>query len=321
MIVTLTPNPSIDATLEVSALQRGGVNRTLSAHREAGGKGINVSLACTAAGRDTLAIAPCSASDPFSLMCRNAGIPLKSVPIAGSIRTNTTVTEPDGATTKINESGPRLSDDEIERVRDVLIATVAESRAEAVVMAGSLPPGAPSSWYVTLATAVRKACPSAVIAIDTSDTPLRVLGEQLSTAAPDVIKPNSHELAQLTGSNGDALEALAIAGDYSAIVEHTRTLNHAGVKEVLLTLGSAGALLVTATDTWVATPPEVNVRSTVGAGDSTLAGYIMARAEGRELPECLRCGVAYGAAAVAKPGTGIPSAGEVDTSRTHVQAL
>ena len=321
MIITLTPNPSIDATLEVTALQRGGVNRTLSAHREAGGKGINVSHACTAAGRDTLAIAPCATADPFSLMCRNAGIPLKTVPIRGAIRTNTTLTESNGETTKINESGPQLSAEEIDRVRDVLIATVAETRAEAVVMAGSLPPGAPSSWYVSLATAVRKACPSAVIAIDTSDAPLRALGAQLSTAAPDVIKPNSHELAQLTGSDNDEFEALAAAGDYGTIIEHTRSLTDAGVKEVLVTLGPAGALLVTATDAWVATPPAVDVRSTVGAGDSTLAGYIMARAEGRELSECLRNGVAYGAAAVAKPGTGIPSLADVDTSHTQVKAL
>ncbi|MCT1426287.1 1-phosphofructokinase family hexose kinase [Corynebacterium sanguinis] len=321
MIITFTPNPSIDATLELDSLERGGVNRTITAHREAGGKGINVSHACTNAGRDTLAIAPCGPSDPFTLICRNAGIPLKGIPISGAIRTNTTLTERDGSTTKVNETGPLLRDDDVTRITDVLISTVAETRADAVVMAGSLPPGAPPSWYATLAQAVRMACPGAVVAIDTSDAPLAELGKNLADAKPDVIKPNAFELAQLTGADGDALERQAASGDYRSIVVHARKLISDGVKEVLVTLGSAGACLVTATGAWAATAPPMTTRSTVGAGDSALAGYIMARVEGADPSECLRRGVAYGSAAAAKPGTGIPSPDEVDTVNTHVVAL
>ncbi|EEI16767.1 1-phosphofructokinase family hexose kinase [Corynebacterium lipophiloflavum] len=321
MIITFTPNPSIDATLELDFLERGGVNRTISAHREAGGKGINVSHACTNASRDTLAIAPCGPTDPFTLICRNAGIPLKGVPIAGAIRTNTTLTEGDGSTTKVNETGPQLRDEDVARISDVLISTVAETRADAVVMAGSLPPGAPLSWYSTLAQAVRKACPGAVIAVDTSDAPLAALGRQLRAASPDVIKPNAFELAQLTGADGDALERQAASGDYRSIVHQARKLISDGVKEVLVTLGSAGACLVTATGAWAATAPPMTTRSTVGAGDCALAGYIMARVEGAELNECLRRSVAYGSAAAAKPGTGIPTPDEVDTANTHVVAL
>lgn len=321
MIVTFTPNPSIDATLDLRAFERGGINRTLSARREAGGKGINVSHACSTAGRDTLAIAACGPADPFSLICRTSGIPLMAVPISGAIRTNTTLTESDGTTTKINETGPRLDDSDIARIADVLISTVAQTRADAVVMAGSLPPGAPDSWYVTLAAAVRKACPGAIVAIDTSDAPLRALGTNLKTASPDVIKPNSHELAQLTGGDGADLEARAAAGDYNDLVSRARWLTGAGVREVLVTLGRAGACLVTPTQAWAAAPAAVTVRSTVGAGDSALAGYIMARTQGEDLPDCLRHSVAYGSAAVAKPGTGIPSPDEADTAGIRVTAL
>ena len=105
------------------------------------------------------------------------------------------------------------------------------------------------------------------------------------------------------------------------MVRHARKLISDGVTEVLVTLGSAGACLVTATGAWAATAPPMTTRSTVGAGDSALAGYIMARVEGADPSECLRRGVAYGSAAAAKPGTGIPSPDEVDTVNTHVVAL
>ncbi|QPK82510.1 1-phosphofructokinase family hexose kinase [Corynebacterium qintianiae] len=321
MIITFTPNPSIDATLELDSFEKGGVNRTISARREAGGKGINVSHACANAAHDTLAIAPCGPTDPFSLLCRNAGIPLRAVSIEGAIRTNTTLTEHDGETTKVNETGPMLSDDDVERITDVLVATVAESRTDAVVMAGSLPPSAPAEWYAILAARLRKACPGAVIAVDTSDEPLISLGKHLTTAAPDVIKPNAFELAQLTGADGEQLEDQAARGDYTEIVRSARELVHAGVREVLVTLGASGACLITRDAAWAATPPPVTPRSTVGAGDSALAGYIMARVAGEELPDCLRRSVAYGSAAAAKPGTGIPAPDEIDLENTLVVSI
>ncbi|AWB84166.1 1-phosphofructokinase family hexose kinase [Corynebacterium liangguodongii] len=321
MIITFTPNPSIDATLRLEVLSTGGVNRTVSAQREPGGKGINVSHACAKARCDTLAIAPCGPADPFTLICRNSGIPLKSVPISGPIRTNTTLTEADGTTTKINETGPLLSGQDIERIADTLIATVAESRADAVVMAGSLPPGAPPEWYATLAMSARKACPGALIAIDTSDDPLLRLGARLEQAAPDVLKPNAFELAHLTGADGALLESQAARGDFSRVVSAARELTDSGVKEVLVTLGAAGACLVTAEGAWAASPPPVAEVSTVGAGDSALAGYVMARVGGAPPAECVRRSVAYGSAATAIPGTGIPAPGDIDLARTEVVAL
>ena len=140
MIITLTPNPSIDATLNVDAVARGEVVRATDARREAGGKGINVANAVALAGKDTLAIAPCGPHDPFISAVERARIPFAPVPIQSNVRTNTALTEPDGTTTKINERGAELSGEEQRGVEKQLLDHA--RNADAAVLAGSLPPGA-----------------------------------------------------------------------------------------------------------------------------------------------------------------------------------
>lgn len=319
MIITLTPNPSIDATLNVDAVARGEVVRATDARREAGGKGINVANAVALAGKDTLAIAPCGPHDPFISAVERARIPFAPVPIQGNVRTNTALTEPDGTTTKINERGAELSGEEQRGVEKQLLNHA--RNADAAVLAGSLPPGAAPDWYAELVASLRKASPDLVIAVDTSDAPLQALGRKLDGAAPTIMKPNSFELAQLTGADGHELEAAAERGEYDAIIAAARALVKRGVQEVLVTLGGAGACLVTANGAWAASAPPITVRSTVGAGDSSLAGYVMARVEGLEPADCLRRAVAYGSAAASMPGTGIPSPSDLDVERTKVFRL
>lgn len=315
MILTLTPNPSIDATLAIDQLERSAVVRATSARREAGGKGVNVAHCAHKAGHTTLAIAPCGINDPFELAVRGIGVEFAPVRINGHVRTNTALTEPDGTTTKINERGPELSSADL----DAIVASLElhARDAQAIVLAGSLPPGAPDDYYVQLVQAAR-AVTDAPIAVDTSDAPLVALGAHLADGAPDVMKPNAFELAQLTNTNGEELEASALSGDFSNVVGAARDLIARGAQELLVTLGGAGACLVTVDGAWGATPPPIEVRSTVGAGDSSLAGYVMARVDGLEPAECLRRAVAYGSAAAALPGTGLPAPDELDLDRTTV---
>lgn len=114
MIVTVTLNPSVDRTLELATLVHGRVNRAVDAHLDPGGKGVNVSRALVANGADTRAILPCGGDEGDQLvrLLRAEGVSLTAVPIAGRTRSNVTLVEPDGTVTKINESGPRLSDAE-----------------------------------------------------------------------------------------------------------------------------------------------------------------------------------------------------------------
>jgi len=139
------------------------------------------------------------------------------------------------------------------------------------------------------------------VAVDTSGAPLVALAERLEVAAPDLMKPNGEELASLTGSDPEAVEA-----DPTAAAKAAQVLLDGGVGAVLATLGANGAVLATREGAWHATPPPTTVVSTVGAGDSSLFGYLLADLRGGSPVDRLRMAVAYGSAAAGLPGTTIP---------------
>lgn len=320
MILTLTPNPSIDATMQLdSELRRGHVQRPSSVTQVAGGKGVNVAHAMLLADKPALAVFPADSNDPFVALTRQTGIPFHAVPVDEGVRINATITEPDGTTTKINGPGATVDDAARRAIEETVVRLAANSSW--LVMAGSLPPGVPVDWYTRLIAAVRDAHPQLPVAVDTSDEPVRSLGRGLETAAPTLIKPNGLELGQLTGRDGEAWEEAAAGGDVSGVVAAARLIVDRGVREVLVTLGAAGAALVTGRGVWFATPPPVEVLSTVGAGDSSLAGYLIARAEGGGPADCLARAVAYGTAATGLPGTTIPSPAQLNLEETHVRHI
>ena len=144
-IVTLTPNPSIDRTVELtSALERGAVLRAAATSSQAAGKGVNISRAAVAAGLPTIAVLPADPEDPYVLELLAAGVDCRPEPPAGDVRTNLTITEPDGTTTKINSPCATATPEVLSRLRTALGQ---RSRGAAwVVLAGSLPPGAPDDW-------------------------------------------------------------------------------------------------------------------------------------------------------------------------------
>lgn len=304
MILTLTANPSVDRTVELgSALVRGEVNRAFTVTSQAGGKGVNISRAATQAGVPTIAVLPADADDPFVLRLRADGIDARPERPSGPIRSNVTLTEPDGTTTKINSPGALATPDMLRGLRDSLAHRAVH--ADWVVLAGSLPPGAPRDWYAEVVLAVRAAAPDAQIAVDTADDALLGLTSRLPEAAPDLMKPNAEELATLVTVLGGEVGA-DVAADPVAAATAARVLVGRGVGAVLATLGPNGAVLVTATGAWHAVPPPTAVVSTVGAGDSSLFGYLLAERQGAAAADRLRSAVAWGSAAAALPGTTIP---------------
>lgn len=320
MLVTLTPNPSIDATVSLrNELEAGLVHRAESVTQVAGGKGINVARAAQLADWPSVAIFPSAQRDPFVTLIDDMGLDYIAEAIPGHIRVNTTVTEPGGRTTKLNGQGPHVSADAQQGLIDKLSTAVQD--ADWLVLAGSLPQAVPTDWYVTVIAALRTAAPKLKIAVDTSDAPMVALADGLSTAAPDLIKPNGMELGQLTGVDGLALESAAAQGDYSGVVEAGNKILAMGIPEVLVTLGSAGAVYIDTTGAWVAGPPPTAVQSTVGAGDAALAGFIMARSQSAEPADALLRAVAYGSAAAALPGTTMPTPLQLDLQNTTVSAL
>jgi 1-phosphofructokinase len=309
MIVTVTPNPSIDRTVSLSsALVRGAVHRVGEVRVEPGGKGVNVARALTLAGLDVVAVLPAGESDPILAGLRAIGVEVHAVPIAAAVRTNLAITEPDGTTTKLNEPGAVVDPADI----DALVRTVTEyaNSAQWVVLSGSLPPGMSDGWYSDMVAALQPY--GCKVAVDTSDAPLAALAAGLDRAAPDLIKPNSGELAGLAGVTAESLETAVVRGDSGPVVRAAQQLIDRGVGAVLATLGAAGAVLVNTDGAWLATPPPIVPRSTVGAGDSSLAGYVRADVEGAAAPARLQMAVAYGSGAAALPGTALPSPDEIN---------
>jgi 1-phosphofructokinase len=318
VIVTVTPNPSIDRTVTLGTpLTRGAVHRITSATTEPGGKGVNVARALTLAGVEALAVLPTADTDPIVTALQTSGVTFLGVPVTGTIRTNLTITESDGTTTKLNEPGATLDDS----ARDALTRAVVDAAARAswVVLSGSLPPGMPDEWYAEIVATLAPA--SCKVAVDTSERPLDALAASFGRTAPDVIKPNAEELASLVGASPDELERVAATGDPAPVVQAAQRLIDRGARTVLVTLGAAGAVLVDQTGAWMATPPPITPRSTVGAGDSSLAGYLRAEVGGAEPPQRLQMAVAYGSAAAALPGSALPSPSQIDLKAVRVYAI
>ena len=166
MIVTSTANPSVDRTLEISKLVRGAVMRASQTRVDGGGKGVNVTRALAANGYASIAVLPSGGAEGAQLMgLLGAEQPLvRPVPIDGAIRANVTIVEPDGATTKVNEPGPTLTDAEVAQLTGALLQ--AARGAEWAVLSGSLPPGAPADWYSTLTVALHEQ--GVRVAVDTN---------------------------------------------------------------------------------------------------------------------------------------------------------
>ncbi|MCU1569037.1 MAG: 1-phosphofructokinase family hexose kinase [Pseudarthrobacter sp.] len=324
MIVTFTANPSLDRTVALPGpLERGEVQRAVSVSQESGGKGVNVSRALVASGLESVAVLPGADNDPVLAGLRESGVPFVSLPIAQPLRTNVALTEPGGVTTKINEPGPVLDENQQEALIKLLVETA--RGASWVVLAGSLPPGFPADFYATAAQRLRSSADGAAprIAVDSSGQPLAAALTGGAGGLPDLLKPNAEELAELAAAAGFPSPATAeeLEADPAAAAAAAAAVVRSGVGAVLATLGSKGAVLVTADGAWLATHPPVAAVSTVGAGDSALAGYLLAQGQGAAPADCLRQAVAHGAAAASLPGSTVPAVHQTTPDAVTITAL
>lgn len=301
MIVTLTLNPSVDRTVEVETLARGEVMRALGVRVDPGGKGINVSRALAAHGIPTRAVVTIGGAEGEHLvtLLRDTGIEIVRVPIQGAIRSNITVVEPDGTTTKFNEPGAELNGAELNAVFEAVERAIAS--ADWLVLSGSLPPGAPVGAYADLVRAV--AGTGTRVAVDTSGPAL----EAALAAGPTLVKPNRDELAEVTG-----VRLVTIAD----VVEAASRLRDRGAGVVLASLGADGAVLVDEDGAIHGQTPLVSPLSSVGAGDAMLAGYLAGGGAGAR---ALTTGLAWGAAAVLQPGSGMPSPADIDLAAVRLE--
>jgi 1-phosphofructokinase len=298
MIVTVTPNPSLDWTLKIPTLLRGAVHRITGQHREASGKGVNVTRALT--NNDVTSLAVLVVGGPegteLELLLQAEKVAYVMVRIADAVRVNISLTEPDGTATKINAIGPMLGESEADEL--LTAAAAAAEGADWVLGSGSLPGGVDVDFYARLGTAVHAG--AARFALDSSGAAL-VSG---LAAGPDVIKPNLEELSEAVG------RALVTLGDAVGAARGLLTL---GAQSVVVSLGREGALLVDSLGVLHASASVTSPKSTVGAGDALLAGYFAGSlSHGGDRAGALREAVAWGSAAVRVEGSHVPVITDAD---------
>ncbi|NMB45769.1 MAG: 1-phosphofructokinase [Firmicutes bacterium] len=292
LIATVTLNPCIDRTLELDHLVVGGLNRVKNKLEQPSGKGINVSRALSRWGQPTEALTMVGGNSGHWLVKRleELDISVDWVEVQDDTRTNLKVWAVlDKCVTEINEPGPMVTEEELQELQAKVSSKASEW--DWVVISGSVPPGTPQDFYAGLIETAKSK--GARVALDASGIGLRAGLE----AGPDLIKPNETEAAQVLG-----WELRDEAGAVAAVGE----LAQRGIDYVLLTLGKAGGFLGHKGQIWQGIPPEVVAQTTVGCGDSTLAGMVWALREGKDLAEAMCWAMAAGAAAATTRGTEPP---------------
>jgi 1-phosphofructokinase len=300
VIVTLTLNPSVDRTMELPVVVRGEVNRAVGGHLDPGGKGVNVARALVRNGVAATAVTVRGGmtGEQLRRLLAAEGVAARWVDTASETRSNITIVEGDGAVTKLNEPGGTLTAAELDAVCELTVG--AAGGTGWAVLCGSLPPGVPVDVYRRLALRLDDA--GVRVAVDTSGDALRHAIE----AGPALLKPNHEELAEAVGRPLDSLRE---------VVDAAHELRSAGVGTVLASLGRHGAVLVSDAGVLYGRAPVERPRSTVGAGDALLAGFLAGLTVGG--PEsALAEGLAWSAAAVGLAGSRM--AGPADLRRELV---
>jgi len=302
MIITVTLNPSLDRTIELDRLAQGQVQRVTAARLDPGGKGVNVARALLANGVPTRAVVPVAGMEGDQLvgLLKQEGVDVDVVPVLGHTRSNITIAEADGTVTKLNEPGAPLCADDLEALAGKVLD--AASPGSWVVLCGSLPPGLRAEAYATLT--YRFVAAGLRVVVDTSGPAFLAA----LAVGPELVKPNAEELAEAVGRP---------LRSRSAVVAAARELQDRGARTVLVSLGAAGAILVDE-DVVVGESPVDEPRSTVGAGDAFLAGFLAAQYYGASSREAFAEALAWGAAAVRLPGTRMPGPDDIDHSVVHI---
>lgn len=288
-VLTVTLNPALDLTVQLPALRLGEVNRSDNLQVHAAGKGLNVAQVLADLGHQLTVTGFLGEANaqPFEQLFAARGFADEFVRVAGETRSNIKLAEADGRITDINGPGLEVGAAQREELLARLERLVPGH--ELVVVAGSLPRGVEVPWFVELLQ--RLARLGARVALDTSGAALR---EGLALS-PWLIKPNEEELAQARDLD---------PADAQALADEARRLN-ARIEHVVMSQGAAGVSWFSPAAAWHAQPPKVRVVSTVGAGDSLLAGMLHGLLAGWPAERTLTHATAIAAQAVGQIGFGI----------------
>lgn len=305
MIHTLTLNPALDKTVVIPDFQVDTVNRIASLRLDPGGKGINVSKVIQKMGGSSCATAVLGGDTGRQIrkMLEQQGIKIDCIEVSGQTRTNLKIIDPERRTnTDINEPGCALSDEQTAAAFSHFMKQL--HSGDIVVLAGSVPSGAPSDLYAQYIIACRKI--GAKVFLD-ADGPFFAEGVR---ACPYLIKPNQEELSRLIGRQLKSLEDIKKAA---------LSLAESGIQKIVVSLGSQGALYVTKQICLYAPGLSVPVGSTVGAGDSVVAALALAEEQKLSAEDTLALATATGAANVMCSGTQAADMDQIQALLPQVQ--
>ena len=293
MIYTLTLNPAIDRELTVAEVQFDAVLSAVKSQVDFGGKGFNVSRLLRSMGMPSTALGFIGGRTgdrlKHGLQALDIGTDFVSIP--SETRTNISiVTERHDHYIKVNEKGPLVDEPKQRELLDK-IASIAAA-GDWWVLAGSLPPGVPDSFYAQIITTLNEH--QAISILDTSGESLRLGCE----AKPFLVKPNVEETQKLTRLPFDTITQIAVAA---------AELRKMGAQNVVISMGKKGAFLQTSEGSWLVHSPKIKEKNPIGAGDSMVGGLVWALSQRYALKESLGWGAASGAATASMSGTEVGS--------------
>ena len=304
-IATITLNPAIDQTVAIPNFSAGSVNRVQNFRCDAGGKGVNVAAFLSDYGFPVTATGFLGQENPhlFERFFKQKKITDRFVRIDGSTRTGIKII--DGVnqeTTDINFPGQTPTPTDVQLLMKVIDELSTEYRW--FVIAGSIPAGTAADIYREMIAAIAQK--GGQVALDASGEGFR----QAVTAVPALVKPNIDELQEFCGQSLDT---------QAEVIGSARRLLDKGVQTVVVSMGEKGALFVEKDSAIRAIPPQVQVKSTVGAGDAMLSGMVAGKIENRSLKACARLATAFAVIAVAHIGAGLPPATSLESIEGQVE--
>lgn len=290
-IITITLNPAIDKSVSVPAVVAEKKLRCTKPVFEPGGGGVNVARALKKLGSNAVAIylGGGYTGKFFKQLLDKESVNSTVIEIAGHTRENLIVLDDSSSQQyRFGMPGPEVSENEW---RQLLTAIEKAAGAEMIVASGSVPAGVPPDIFARIGDIAKRK--KAKFIVDTSGEPLKLA----AAGGVYLLKPNMRELGSLV--ENEELTTDMAAGAAKELVAK-------GQCEVMVvSMGAAGALLVTREEQYVVKPPHVLIKSTVGAGDSMVAGMVLGLSNNKTMLEVLQYGVACGTAATMNPGTAL----------------
>jgi 6-phosphofructokinase 2 len=301
LILTVTPNPSLDLLFEAGRLVWDDANRIDAPRARPGGQGVNVTRAARALGGTSLAVALLGGrvGDELERFRAAENTPHERIRFSGETRVFIGARETEtGRSLLLNPRGPRIAPEECDRIIEEAVRAIASTKPAWVAACGSIPPGLPVDFHARIGAAAREAGARFVPDCD---------GEALRAAAPyaNLLVPNQHEAERLLKTRITDVESSARCA---------RMLLELGAEFGAITLGERGAVLTNGRCTLHATAPQLDRGSAVGAGDSFLAALLVGLLRKEPLDDLARQAVAAGSAVLAASGSEL-------LSRAGVEAL